>query len=90
MRTLYSGPLACRINTHWNETHIRELTSERWSTCWFLIRCPSPGSWLPCSAAAELPPVACSHCHGTSLEGRGKEGGSVGETQRETQRITDM
>lgn len=47
--------------------HISALTSERWSTCWFLIRCLSPGSWPPCSAAAEPQPAADSHCRGTSF-----------------------
>lgn len=86
----YIACLCCVQQTHSQQnTHICELTSERWSTCWFLIRCPSPGSWLPCSAAAEPQPVADSHCRGTSLEGRGKEwGGRGGDAERDSGSLT--
>lgn len=69
--------------------HMHTLTSERWSTCWFLIRCLSPRSWLPCSAAAEPQPAVDSHCHGTSLERRGRTGGGEGgDVKRDSRSLT--
>lgn len=50
------------------------LTWERWSTCWFLIRCLWPGNCPLCRTEAESPLPGVSHCHGTSCgEMRGRE-----------------